>query len=321
MSRGGATGGKPYRPWEHAPAHAAHHLGRMRREGFVRVVREDLARARIGLRRAAWRVDHDFSPNAVPIYIVGIQRSGTDMLVEAFSEAPEAEIHNESASSRAFFGFALREDDVVRSIIESSRHRCVVFKPLCDAHRIVHLMEGLGTPRHGRAVWIYRDVGGRVRSVLAKWPENNRRVIRALADGYRGWEAGGLSEERLELVKSFDLDRLSQASGAALLWYLRNVLFFDLGLDRRSDVALVSYERFLSEPEWLMQALCDLAGIPFRSRMVGRVGARPPAVPGELDIDGRVVELCEGLRRQLDEELDRRLAKGMLTGQAAAARS
>jgi hypothetical protein len=300
-----------------APRVAAH-LGRMRREGVGRVVVDDVRRARAAVRRAVWRMRHDCSPNAVPVFIVGIQRSGTDMLVEAFAESAEAEVHNESRKSRAFSDFALRDDVVIRGLVAASRSRCVVFKPLCDSHRLVHLIEELGTPRRGRAIWIYRSVDGRVRSVLGKWPENNRRVVRAIAEGRAGWEAGGLSEERLELVRGFDHDEMTQESGAALLWYLRNCLFFDLGLDRRDDVALVSYERFVAEPRRFMVQLCELAGISFRPRMITRVAERPPATSRVLDIDPAIRRLCGELHERLEAELVRRLARGSLTGESRA---
>jgi hypothetical protein len=289
------------------------HYRRLEREGIVPVLRDDLRRGRLGLRRFLWRIAHDYSPNAIPVYVVGIQRSGTDMLVEAFERTPEAEIYNESRSSKAFFRFALRSDEVIASLVESSRHRCIVFKPLCDSHRVVHLMEGLGTPSRGRSIWIYREVEARVRSVLAHWPEGTRQVIRDIAEGRDVWEAGGLSQERLEFVRSIDHTRLTRPSEAALLWYLRNELFFDLGLDERDDVALVSYERFVTDPQRFMKLLVGLAGVSFRPSMVESVGRRPPPVSGTIEIDPAIRELCDDLQRRLDAEFERRLAVGVLT--------
>jgi hypothetical protein len=161
----------------------------------------------------------------------------------------------------------------------------------------------------------------RMRSVLALWPENNRRVVRQIADGADIWEAGGLSPERLELLRNLDLDRMSQPSGAALLWYLRNVLFFDLGLDTRDDVALVSYDRFVSQPDRLMPMLAELAGVRYRPRMVESVGRRPPPLSGELDVDPSIRELCDDLGRRLDAEFERRLELGVLTSPRSASGS
>jgi hypothetical protein len=261
-----------------------------------------------------WRLTHNYSPNATPLYIVGVQRSGTNMLLGAFAKAPEAEIHNESMASRAFADWALRSDDIVRSLVQSSRHRCIVFKPLVDSHRVVHLMEHLGAPSPGRSIWIYRDYADQGRSVRAKWSETTGQVGRRIAAGYRGRETGGLSEELLALATRFDSAAMTPASGAALFWYLRNALFFDLGLDRRPDVALVAYNRFVAEPERFMTRLCEFVEIPFRREMVSGVARRPPPTREALDVDPELRSLCDDLRQRLDDELDRRLVAGMVVG-------
>lgn len=252
----------------------------------------------------------------MPIYVVGLQRSGTNMLFGAFAKAPEAETHNESANSRAFFHWALRDDEIVRSLIESSRHRCIIFKPLCDAHRVVHLMEGLGIRTPGRSVWIYRDVAARALSVYAKWPETVGEVGRRIANGYRGWETDGLSDERLAFASRFDCATMSPASGAALFWYLRNTLFFDLELDQRPDVALISYDQFVLDPSRFMTQLCNFAELPFRKAMVQDVARRGSPSSVELDIDPQIASVCADLQHRLNDEFERRVAVGTLTGGA-----
>ncbi len=283
-------------------------LERIRREGIRRVIADDARRGRAVARRAAWAARNDCSPNARPIFIVGLQRSGTNMLLRAFSEAPEAEIHNESGNSRAFERWHLREDEVVRSLVRHSRHRCIVFKALEDSHRVVHLMDELSTAP-GRTIWIYRHVADRVTSVYAKWPGTAGYLGKRIADGVRSTTAG-LSDEHLALVESLDPDALSPASGAALYWFVRNALFFDLGLDQRSDVALVSYERFVADPVPQMRRLCELAGIPFRPRMVHGVARRPPPTTAELEIDPRIGEWCVDLLGRLDTEVERQESTG-----------
>src|SRR5205823_5162999 len=109
----------------------------------------------------------------------------------------------------------------------------------------------LDTPTDGRAIWAYRGVDGRVRSALAKFGDANLRVLTEIASG-RGretWQAQRLSPESLELIGSFDWASMSAASAAALFWYVRNSLFFDLGLERRDDVLLSSYDALVSFPE------------------------------------------------------------------------
>jgi hypothetical protein len=226
------------------------------------------------------------------------------MIMEALNERADVGLYRES-DSRAYSGYRLKRDDVIRDLVAHGNYRCVVFKPLCDSHRVIHLLEDLGTPSPGRAIWMYRGFEARVRSTVAIWPENNLRVVRAIAEGHGDdlWEAGGLSPASLELIKSFDYAALSRESAAALLWLVRNSLFFDLGLDRRADVLLISYERVLADPERSMRTLCEFLSLPFERRMARDIAPRPaPRVPS-FEIDARLRAQCAELEARLDEAI------------------
>jgi hypothetical protein len=287
----------PARAWERASSH----VSRGRRQGLRRLLEEDAERVEIALRKARWRLTHDCRPAAVPVFVVGLQRSGTTMLLDALERSAVTEVHNESGDSAAFAHFALRDDAVVRELVVRSRSRAVVFKPLFDSHRVLELLDDLGTPTRGRAVWIYRAMEGRVRSSMAKWPDNARRVLGAIADGRTDlWQARGLSAERLRLVRELGGGGLSQESASALLWYLRNSLVFDLGLPSRPDVAIIAYEDLLRDPERRLRSLCAFIGIPYDRRMARGISERPPATAGVLAIDPEIARRCEELRERLN---------------------
>lgn len=238
---------------------------------------------------------------AVPVFVVGLQRSGTNMLVRGLAAAPETEVHNEN-DPKAFERFKLRPLPVIQSIVANSRHSHVIFKPLCDSHRTAELLEQVSSGGKPLAVWAYRDVEGRVRSALAKFGDGNLQVLREFADGTNvtRWHVQGMSNDTADFVRSFDYDKLSPASGAALMWLVRNQLYFDLGLDERPDTFLVSYNDFLANPTQTMQALCDFLGFPYRSGLVKHVTPRSSSYREPLDIDARVAERCAALARRLD---------------------
>ena len=280
------------------------HIHWARDQGVGRLIEEDqlnpFERIPLAVRKARWRRAHDVAPNAIPVVVVGVQRSGTNMLVRGLERSPEFEVRNENDD--AFERFLLRPDPVVRALVEESGHRYVLFKPLCDSHRIGAILDGLGTPSPGRAIWAYRDVRGRVRSAVQKFGSANLDALRRIAagEGDRMWQAGGLGPERLELIRSFDYDRVSPESAAALFWFLRNSLYFDLGLDTRSDVALASYGATVEGPEQAMRVLCEVLDFPYQPALIAHIDARSsrPAVP--LELDPRVAELCAGLEARLD---------------------
>jgi hypothetical protein len=237
---------------------------------------------------------------AVPVFVVGVQRSGTNMLVRGLGMAPEVEVHNES-DSRAFERYKLRPDPVIEAIVAASRHTHVLFKPLCDSHRTDRLLDELHTASPGRGVWVYRDVDGRVRSALAKFGDGNLQVLREFADGTNTarWHVQRISAASADLVRSFDYDELSPASGAALMWLIRNRLYFELGLDRRPDVRIVCYNDFLVEPDATMRGLCRFLDFPFTSSLVEHVTARAATYREPLDIDPVIRMHCDTLSQQL----------------------
>lgn len=282
------------------------HIHWARDQGVGRLIEEDqlnpFERIPLAIRKARWRRSHAVAPNAIPVFVVGVQRSGTNMLVRGLEHAPEFEVRNENDND-AFDRFLLRPDPVIERLVEESGHRYVLFKPLCDSHRIAQILDELGTPSHGRAIWAYRDVTGRVRSAVQKFGAANLEALRRIAagEGEAMWQAGGLGPERLALIRGFDLDQMSPESAAALFWFLRNSLFFDLGLDRRPDIILASYGGMVGEPERAMRALCSALAFPYRPELIAHVDSRSRRAAPPLDLDPKIASLCGDLETRLDQ--------------------
>src|SRR5437763_6147814 len=284
---------------------AARHWRWARQDGLSTLIEEDdlrpLSRTSRAWRKWRWRRSHGVDGGtAMPVWLVGVQRSGTNMVVRGLEESPEVEVHNENDGA-AFERFRLRPDPVVRQIIVASRHRYVLFKPLCDSHRVDELL-ALDTPTAGRAIWAYRGVDGRVRSALAKFGDTNLRVLTDIAAG-RGddlWQAQRLSAESLEVLGSFDWPSMDPASAAALFWYVRNQLFFDLGLDRRDDVLLSSYDALIADPEAGTKSLASFLDLAWHPGLAAHIEPRPPRDVAPLELDARVRRLCDDLAGRLD---------------------
>jgi hypothetical protein len=292
-----------------ALVYTAHRIARharwARTEGVRRLVEEDRLdpRERSATALGKWRWRRAFglpSGQSLPVYVVGLQRSGTNMLLRGLQAAPEVEVHNEN--DRALFSrFRLRPDEVLTSVVSKSRHQVVLVKPLCDSHRVDALL-ALPGARPGRAVWAYRDVDDRARSEVSKFGDSNRQALVRIARGEASedWQAQGLGPEAVDLVRSFDCGAMSPDTAAALFWYLRNGIFFELGLDRRPDVMLSSYEALVADPEGCMEELCRFVGLSNRPEFWRHVEHRSTHHARPLDIDPRVRELCAGMADRLD---------------------
>jgi hypothetical protein len=277
----------------------------IREYGWATVAEEHewhpLARGRRAMGRAAWRRAHPRPPGeARPVLLVGAQRSGTNMIVRGFAEAPSFEVHGEN-DRRAFEKYQLRDLDTIRGIVQRSRAEHVLFKPLCDSHRTPELLDALADSSP-RAIWAYRDMEGRVQSAVAKFGDANRRVLAELSAGRGGdrWQVQRISERSADFVRSVDPAGLSPESGAALFWLIRNRLWLELGLAARDDTMLVSYNRFLADPEATTRALCAFLATPYAADLHRHVAPRPPALQRGLDIDPRVAAACHDLEDELD---------------------
>ena len=280
-------------------------LVRETRSGGVRQAVDEVvayARPRITLSKYRWRRSRDVAPNAVPVYVVGLQRSGTSMLIRGLDASPAVAVYSEG-NTEAFEKFRIRPLPVVRSLIETSGQGFVVFKPLCDSHRVDELLDTMGNPSPGRAVWVYRGVDGRVRSSVGLFGANNLKVLTEIAGGggRERWQAGGLSQKSLDLIASFNWDAMTLESASALFWYVRNSVLFERGLEGRDDVLVFSYDALVRGPERSMRRLCTFLGVEYDPGLIRHIVPKPPGAPRpRIEIDPRVRELCDELGPRLD---------------------
>ncbi|WP_210440878.1 sulfotransferase [Nocardioides xinjiangensis] len=258
-------------------------------------------RARVAHAKHRWRRRHGVAPgSATPVYVVGLQRSGTNMVLRGLDRAPEIEVHNES-DRRVFRRYQLRSDQAVIETIRRSRHPYVLFKPLCDSHRTAELL-GLSGVRAGKAIWIFRDVDDRTRSSIAKFGDSGLEAVRQIiaGDGEEIWQGRRLGPETLTRLREFRAETLTRETAAALLWYARNSLYFDLGLDRRRDVFLLGYDHLVDEPDRVGRELCAFLGLPWRDELFSHVERRHP-VHRPAHIDPAARAMCVAMRARLDQ--------------------
>ncbi len=281
------------------------HFRWARTEGLGRLIEEDqlnpVERGAVWLSKWRWRMANPRPPGAAAVFLVGLQRSGTNMIVRGLERSPEFEVYNENHRA-AFDRFQLRPDPAIRQLVERSRHPYVLLKPLCDSDRIEQLLDGLDTRLPRRALWVYRSVDGRVRSAVAKFGDANLQVLRDVAAGGSRdrWQARRLSQDSLDRLASLDWARISPESAAAMFWYARNRLYFELGLAQRPDVLLVSYDAMVADPEAEMRRITGFLELPYQPSLISHIAPRPTAKAGALDLDPQVRAWCDELTASLD---------------------
>lgn len=282
------------------------HVRWIRTEGLGRLIEEDQLdpRKRVGAwsARRHWRRAYGIAPGAAtPVFIVGLQRSGTNMLARGFEANPAVEVHNENDRS-AFDHYRLRDERTVGDIVNASRHRLVLFKPLCDSGRIAAVMDRLPVVAQSRAIWAWRDVDDRARSAVAKFGDANRRALQMIASGSSGtsWQAVGLSESSLTLTREFDYSTMEPHEAACLFWYVRNKMLFEQRLDQRADFRVSSYASLVADPETTIGAVCRFVGLPWTPDMTAGMEPRTPRDREPLPVRSRIRDLCDQLTEQLE---------------------
>jgi hypothetical protein len=235
--------------------------------------------------------------NAVPVFIFGEQRSGTNMLLDCFRRSPRTAIYNETDDD-AFVDYELRDLAIIADLVHRSPASHVVLKPTADGNRASEILDALPG---SRAVWIYRRYQDAVTSALALFRETSLQYLQKVATRAptARWRSINLSSDDVAMVDTYLRRGISEASARALIWYIRNGFYFRLGLDRRKDVMLINYEELVGSPKAVVAQAFGFVGLDFQDRYVARVfgssvGRRPTP---ELDPD--IVALCDRMMVRL----------------------
>ncbi len=268
-------------------------------------LRRFIDRNQLALRKALWRLRHDYSPNARPVFILGAQRSGTTMLIKCLNQSLELEVFGEA--SIAMEDWRIRDLPAIEALIRKSRHRAVVFKPLTDSHRAQELMS---TSESARAIWMYRRAADRANSAVARFGNNNLEHLSAFARGERmdTWQAQGMSAESVALISRFNYENMSPHAAAGLFWYIRNMLYFEQALEADDRVLPLAYEDLVERPQDVMRAVADFVGCRFEPALYDSIHSRSVS-RAESRLTPEIESLCESLYARLRDAQRSTLAR------------
>jgi hypothetical protein len=236
----------------------------------------------------------------VPVFLFGEMRSGTNMLLDCFDASPATEIFNET-DDRAFEDYELRQPVEIGRLIDSSQASHVVFKPTADGNTADAIMN-----RHDRSrgIWIYRHYVDAVNSATERWVQHNEYIRLILEEPQKAkWRARNLSRSQIEMLRSHYSRNLSEQSARALIWFLRNSFYFECGLDHRSDVHLIKYERAVQFPDRYVRRAFEHCGLRFESSYTQAMFESSVGRLKKPEIDAQIEELCLRLLEKLDSRL------------------
>lgn len=237
-----------------------------------------------------------------PVFIGGCQRSGTTMLLDVLRGVDGFRVYPEG--DREAFGPEMRllSHDLLRYLMFRNRGTRIVLKPLND---IQHLDALLELHPGAQAIWIYRDYRDVASSLVEKWGDAQKAHLREIASGsYSGPGSAALGEKvneaNIALVKSLGERDVTAHEAAAVVWALRNSIFFDLALDKRRNVLVVRYEDLCTEPDRFFPPLFDFLDCTHRSANWRAVHADSVSRHATPEIGEPVNQACEELLMRLD---------------------
>ena len=239
-------------------------------------------------------------------FVVGCQRSGTNMLNRTLDRSLEVDRFDED-DPRAFDLCRVKGREVRDALVNASDARCVLFKPICDSHRLLELFD-----EHpgSKAIWIYRHYLGVAKSAVEYWGDTTKRYIEDLLAGGGDWGAyqwnsEGVSAATLETIREAAAGGISDYDACVLFWYLRNQTYFDQQLPDNPRVMLVKYEEMVTQPQREFARACAFLGVRFAAASVSRIHTGSVARGGKIEITPRVIHLADEMMSRLDAALAR----------------
>jgi hypothetical protein len=196
-------------------------------------------------------------------------------------------------------GIRLRPLPEVKAHIERLRAPITVLKPLVESQHAPRLLDGLP---NARAVWMFRGFESVAVSNITNFGrDNGERDLRLLlTNDPPTWRGELVPDSVRAVLREHYAPDMSPYDAAALFWWARNRLFFDLGLDERPDVFLCEYEALVAAPRRIMHSIYEFCGIYPPARDTTRrihSNARDRGLSSALNSD--VKALCGELHARL----------------------
>ena len=236
-----------------------------------------------------------------PVFVVGCNRSGTNMVCGAIGKSPHGWDYRESAFSLAFNGYYLRADWVIESLIRHTPAPIISFGGILDSQFTGDLLTRF---QGARATWVYRRYEDVANSCARmQWADQLKDFARWVAQGEPerlGARGEHISADTIRLFGELFHEDLSKEDSACLYWYLRNQLYFDLNLHLDSRVLIIQYEDTVQNQEIAFRRVFDFLGFPFDIEIIDGIFASSVGKHRVPNISPAIQALCDDLQAQLD---------------------
>jgi hypothetical protein len=235
------------------------------------------------------------------------------MLIKVLGKSAECRVYNEGRNNPAYDYYRLRSNETVKRLIKKSDKPIIVFKPVLDSQHTDRLLD---LWPNAKAIWIYRDYRDVVNSSVKRWQGDQKDIMYGIAAEIRREPkhhqyaiSDRMSERTVNLVRELCSPAMSPEDGAALLWYVRNLIYFDLVLEKDPRILLVRYEDLVTGPRQYFPRIFGFIGCYFDQKYIGDIfdtsvkKAAAPAINKEVEL------LCSEMLQRLDHQYSVQLSQ------------
>ena len=235
--------------------------------------------------------------SGLPVFVVGCQRSGTNMLVRHLARSSDIILYNED-HPEIFQDFHIVNLTVVENTLNSNGVRVSLFKPILDTSR-AH--DFLGHFPSARVLFIFRHFDDVTNSLLRAFDTDPAQRIR------KWFEGGCLQHSRFRADPNYPTEAtylylrrlyrsdLDDISCTALYWFIFSQFFFSLQLHQHPRVLGVCYETLVRNPRLGFKQICSFLGIKYSRQMSRGVQASSIGKEPAREIDHSIRAECLAL--------------------------
>ena len=237
------------------------------------------------------------------VFIMGIQRAGTSLMYWVFERDMGVKVYRETSeltSGDALEHVRLNPLPDVKARLARDKAEMVVLKPLVESQRVHELIAAFPG---AKVLWQYRHYQDVASSNLKAFGmDNGVKDLRPfIHDDPDNWRSQHSTAETRDTIRHFFREDMNPHDAAALFWWARSRLYFDLNLQSDPNVLLCRYEDLATDPAATMRHIYAFLGRPYPGDHIVR-DVHPQSVgKGRVSrLSPEVDALCAELLARLD---------------------
>jgi len=237
------------------------------------------------------------------LFVIGCQRSGTSIMMRVFERDYKSKVYMEldKIFRQDEQAMRLKPLQSVKEIFDNAFASLIVSKPLLDTQIIFDILNFFPD---SKAIFIFRHYKDVVSSFLKIFGTQTgiKDISPIVQNNLQDWRAQNVSDEISNIVKKIYSPNMDPFDAAALFWFTRNHLFFDLKLNTNSNVLMCKYEDLVTEPSDTFGNIYKAIDCQFPGkRIIQSVHSRSKGKGKKVSLSPEIESMCKKLWVKLND--------------------